>query len=188
MISNEGTPGMTGRIQKSNQFMIFDRIFWVIWLALPITIWLTFSSLMTDSPLLAGIPESCRAAIPLFSNFSTWGKAALSVLFLWQFALYGFVFFLAHRSIRQCMKGSVLVDQILRTLGIIGAIVTAWSFMQVIMNNAFLYVLTLTGDVKVFAPEYAFDVGLPALGILLLAMRAVIAYAIEVKREQDLTI
>jgi hypothetical protein len=188
MINNREQMQMADRVTKSNQFIIFDRIFWVIWLVFPVTIWLTYASFTTDSPLLEGIPESCRAVIPIVSNLSSLGKAAFSALFLWQFALYAFVFFLAHRSIRQCMNGSVLVNQILRTLGIIGAIVTAWAFIQFLLNNAFLYVLKLTGDVKVFAPEYAFDVGLPALGILILAMRAVIAYAIEVKRDQDLTI
>jgi hypothetical protein len=173
---------------KTNQFIILDRIFWIIWLAFPVTIWLTYGAVMAESPLLADIPEVCRASIPLVSQFSTVGKFAVASYFLWPFLLYGFLFWLAHRTIRRCMRGDVLVDDILRTLGVIGAVVASWAFIDLVVSNVVNYIIKLTGDVKIFAPEYAFDVGLPALGILILAMRAVIAYAIEVKQDQDLTI
>jgi hypothetical protein len=179
---------MAARATKSNQFIIFDRIFWAIWLAFPVTIWLTYNAVMVDSAFMAVIPESCRSTLPIVSKFSTVGKMAVASFFLWQFALYVIVIAMAHRTIRRCMRGDVLVDDILRTLGFIGAVIVSWVFIQVLVANIMKYVIFLTGDVPLFEPEYGFDVGLPALGILILAMRAVIAHAIEIKRDQDLTI
>jgi hypothetical protein len=171
-----------------NQFIIFDRIFWAIWLAFPVTIWLEYKRELTDTPLIGVVTESCSSALPVVSDFSTKGKIAVVGFLLLQFVLCAAMFWLAHRTIRRCMRGDVLVADILRTLGFIGAVVFSWPFIQLLVANGMKYTVLLTGDVKIFAPEYAFDVGLPALGILILAMRAVIAYAIEVKQDQDLTI
>jgi hypothetical protein len=174
--------------EGQNQFKIFDRIFWAIWLVLPVTIWLTYNTMMADSVFMAVVPESCRSTLPIVSKFSTTGKVAVASFFLWQFALYVIVIAMAHRTIRRCMRGDVLVADILRTLGFIGIVIVSWVFIQLLVANAMKYVIFLTGDVPLFEPEYGFDVGLPALGILILAMRAVIAYAIEIKQDQDLTI
>ena len=172
-------------------FKPLDRLFWLVWLALPIVMWLNYTAILDQSALKAELPpgaSNCADLVPQVANFTSGGKAGVLVYFLWQFAVYAWLLYLAHTAIHRCAIGQVFVDGTLNTLKLLGIIIVAWPFFDLAASNLLGYALTLTGDLKNFIPNFLFDVGPFGVGLLILTMRTVLGHAIVLKQDHDLTI
>ncbi len=172
-------------------FQWLDRLFWLVWLAFPLLIWQTYATVVDQASLAAELPvgaENCAELIPRVANFSMQGKAGFVVYFVAQYVIYALLLWLAHTAIHRCATGKVFVADTLRTLGLLGIIIILWPVYELITGNLLAYALTVTGDMKTFRPDFLFDVGPLAVGLLILAMRVVIGHAITIKQDHDLTI
>jgi Protein of unknown function (DUF2975) len=172
-------------------FQWLDRFFWLVWLAFPVLLWQTYLTVIDQSTLTDELPtgaEDCAALIPSVANFSAQGKASFVVYFVAQYVIYALLLWLAHTTIHRCAMGKVYVSDTLRTLGFLGVIVILWPVYELVTTNLLSYALTVTGDLKTYRPDFLFDVGPLGVGLLILAMRAVIGHAINIKQDNDLTI
>lgn len=172
-------------------FVVLDRLFWLVWLAFPIVIWLNYSAILDQSALTAELPPSesnCAELVPQVANFSINGKAQVLAYFLTQYAVYAWLLYLAHTAIHRCATGRVFVSGTLDTLKLLGIIIVAWPFFDLAASNLLGYALTLTGDLKNYSPNLLFDVGPFGVGLLILTMHAVMGHAIVLKQDHDLTI
>ena len=172
-------------------FAVLDRLFWLVWLALPVVMWLTYAALLDQSALKAELPEgasNCAELLPQVANFSWGGKASVLAYFLWQYAVYAWLLYLAHSAIHRCAIGQVFVSGTLDTLKLLGIIIVAWPFIDLGASNLLTFALTLTADLKNFSANLLFDVGPFGVGLLILTMRAVLGHAILLKQDHDLTI
>jgi Protein of unknown function (DUF2975) len=172
-------------------FAVLDRLFWMVWLAFPIIIWLNYSAILDQSALKAELPPSasnCADLVPQVANFSRSGKACVLAYFLAQYSVYAWLLYLAHSAIHRCATGRVFVSGTLDTLKLLGIIIVAWPFFDLAASNLLGYALTLTGDLKSYSPNLLFDVGPFGVGLLILTMHAVLGHAILIKQDHDLTI
>lgn len=172
-------------------FQWLDKLFWLVWLAFPVLLWQTYATVIDQSTLAAELPkgaENCAELIPRVANFSFQGKASFVVYFVGQYVIYALLLWLAHTAIHRCATGRVFVSDTLQTLGLLGVIIVFWPFYELITTNLLAYSLTVTGDMKTYRPDFLFDVGPLGVGLLILAMRAVIGHAINIKKDHDLTI
>ncbi len=172
-------------------FVVLDRLFWLVWLAFPVLIFLTYRSLSDGNALQAQLPDvdpACVASIPQVANFSVAGKAATFAYYCWQYAIYAVLLAFAHMTIHRCAVGKAFVVDTLRALGVLGAIVVAWPFADLALSNLLAFIVYRTQDVKTFEANYFFDIGPFGVGLLLLTIRTVIAHAIALKQDHDLTI
>jgi hypothetical protein len=182
---------MLNSIDNLQFFKQLDRLFWLAWIALPVVMWLTYSSLVDQSVLRAELPPEaakCADILPQITNFSSAGKAALLVYFLVQYAVYAWLMYLSHSAIHLCATGRAFVSSTLNTLKQLGMIVVVWPFVDLAASNVIKYALTLTGDLKVFHLDFLFDVGTFGVGLLLLTLGAILRHAIRLKQDHDLTI
>jgi Protein of unknown function (DUF2975) len=179
-------------VMESQSFLrALDRLFWVAWAAFPVVFWFAYQGSIDRSAIsaqFAGLSDECLKALPVLKDFSSTGKSAIAVYFAQQFGFYGLLLWLAHATLHRCATGTVYVDDTLRTLGLLGLTITAFPFVDLLASNVLGYALVRSGDLKEYSPNFLFDVGPFAVGLLLLAMRIVIAHAIAMKRESDLTI
>jgi Protein of unknown function (DUF2975) len=177
--------------ENPRHFKLLDRLFWLVWLAFPIIIWLNYAAVLDQSALMAEMPpqaSDCAALVPQVANFSGKGKAQVLAYFLTQYAVYAWLLYLAHSAIHRCATGQVFVAGTLDTLKLLGIIIVAWPFFDLVASNLLSYALTLTGDLKQYSPNLLFDVGPFGVGLLILTMRAVLGHAIVLKQDNDLTI
>ena len=179
-------------IDNMKLFKTLDRLFWLVWLAFPVIIWLSYLSVQGQSAdLLAELPPAfaaCADALPNITKFSTGGKAAVIVFFLAQFLIYGALLALAHLTIHRFARGQVFVADTLRTLGLLGIIIALWPFFDLLSSNLLGLAVRATGDMKGFAPDFLFDIGPFGVGLLIITLRAALRHAIAMKHDQDLTI
>lgn len=172
-------------------FVVLDRLFWLVWVALPIVMWLTYSTVLDQSAVRAELPadaSNCADLLPQVALFSRSGKAGVLGYFVFQYAVYAWLLFLAHTAIHRCATGRVFVSGTLDTLKLLGIIIVAWPFADLAASNLLEYALTLTGDLKHYNLNLLFDVGPFGVGLLILTMRAVLGHAIVLKQDHDLTI
>ena len=177
--------------RRQRFFVWLDRLFWLVWLAFPVLVWMTYDSLSDPSALQEQLPElgaECAGKVPQVANFSFAGKAVTFAYFSFQYIVYAVLLGFAHVTIHRCATGNVFVANTLKTFGILGAIIVAWPFADLAAANLANYAVHLTGDLQVFTPAYMFDVGPFGIGLLLLTMRTVLEHAIMLKHDSDLTI
>ncbi len=175
----------------SRQFVWLDRLCWLAWLVFPFLIWSTYQSLNDANALQAQLPDidpNCVKSLPQVPSFSPLGKAATFGYLAAQYVIYAVLLALAHLTIHRCAVGKIFVADTLKTLGIAGAIIVAWPFVDLALGNLHALLLYRTGDLKSFTPNYLFDVAPFGVGLLILTMRAVIRHAIALKQDNDLTI
>jgi Protein of unknown function (DUF2975) len=172
-------------------FQTLDHAFWALWVALPVMIGSIVWMLNDPVALLQGLtPEQMKCAdiIPKPANFSSTGKLLFWGMIAFTFSFYVFLMAMFHRMVRRFAKGQIFVSETLGSMQWIGAIMIAFPFAEVLVNNAVNYGLLKLGDSPVFAPSYMVDVGPIAVGAFLIALKFVLERAILLKSENDLTI
>lgn len=182
---------MTAIAARKTVFLWLDRMFWLVWALFLTTLWISFQSLYDTSAvreLMRDADPSCLQAIPQFPAFSNLGKTVFLAYLALSFCCYGVLLALAHITIRRCAQGTILLETSLQIFGWMGMIILLWPIVDLALENILPYVLLALGDVKVVVASYIFDIATFGFGLLMLTMKQVLAYAIELKRDSDLTI
>lgn len=176
---------------ETRWFTIMDRVFWVLWVLLPVTaiglIWIVNDP---DTYVAGLTPEqsACITNLPLPPNYSMLGKLALGSLFAFSLAFYALIMGILHRMIRRFAKGNQFDQLTLKSMKWFGIILIAFPFADMLLTNIVGYILSKTGDAGLFTTSFLVDIGPIAVGIFVLALMHVLKNAIALKTENDLTI
>lgn len=172
-------------------FIYADRAFWLIWLAFPILVWLTVRDVLDAPATLAAVApqqQACLQTLPLVVNFSQAGQVIYWLLVSVELGLYVVLLGMAHRVIHTCAVGRVFVADMIGTLRLIGWIITLWPVADLILSNLAFGFWTYQGDLAAFVPNYALDLPVVGVGMLLIVMAQAMQMAIALHRDAELTI
>jgi Protein of unknown function (DUF2975) len=176
---------------ETRWFTIMDRLFWVLWVLLPLTAIGLLWIVNDPDTYTAGLtPEqsACMANLPLPPNYSTTGKLALGSIVAFNLVFYAVIMGILHRMIRRFAKGKQFDQHTLKSMQWFGIILIAFPFADMLLTNIVGYILTLTSDAGLFTTSFLVDIGPIAVGIFVLALMHVLKNAIALKTENDLTI
>lgn len=172
-------------------FTYLDRAFWMVWLALPLVIFVSLKTLVDPGRLATQLPPElarCADLAPDPARMSAAGTAMYWGLFVFQVSIYLVLLGFLHVMVHRFATGRIFVGETLGTLQKLGVILIVWPFLETGVTNAVAYVLKARGDLPLFLPGYAIDIGPIAVGLFLLALRYALEQAIDIKSENDLTI
>jgi hypothetical protein len=172
-------------------FQWLDRAFWLIWLGFPVMIWLLVQSVL-DAPaqLLALAPEqaTCLAELPLPSTFSPTGQWVFWLAFAVEMVMFAALLAMAHAVIHRCATGQVFVSGMIGTLHRIGLLIVGFPVVDLVLQNLTLWVYVQTGDVPTFSADFALDLPVIGVGLLLITIAAAMRMAVQLHQDAELTI
>lgn len=172
-------------------FVALSRIFWLLWLMLPVTIALIVFAMIEPTNLVSGLSDEQRRCLDLFprpGNLSTAGSAIFWTVFALGVLPYVAMMLVMHRTVRRFAQGRVLVDETLSALRLTAIILIVWPFLELVADNAASWALKATGDVNFTAFDFSLELAPLAGGLFMLAMGKALEHAIAAKTENDLTI
>lgn len=172
-------------------FFWADRAFWLIWLGFPVLIWVAVRGVLTAPEQLAVLaPDqaACLAGLPLVVNFSPVGRAVFWSGFAIEFAIFAILLLLAHRVIHRCAMGEVFVLPMIGSLRLIGTLIALFPLLDLAITNLSMLVYVAIGDIPVFEPNFALDVTVIGMGLLMVVMAAAMRMAVRLHRDAELTI
>jgi len=194
-VLNLDNRGRSARMVKPNRHQLWfrnlDRLFWALWALLPVMVWLAYRANVSLPAIAATLPPEeahCLKLLPSPLNMSEGGKILFWTLFAFEISIYPVLLFILHRIVHRFATGSIFVVETLASLGLMGAILIVWPFLQTLANNIVIYLLAKRHDLPAWIPTYGVDIGPIAVGILLISLKLVIDHAIGLKAENDLTI
>lgn len=172
-------------------FRRLDRVLWGIWAALPVMLWAAY-----NASIEAGLPSSgmspdqirCLSILPSVVNLSPAGNAIYWSFFVFDSSIYVVLLAILHRLVRRMARGDLLVPPMLADLGTMGVVLIVWPFLETAVRNIVELLWIRTGDLPSWTADYFVDVGPIAVGVFLMALRGVLAHAIALKAEHDLTV
>lgn len=173
------------------RFRTFDRIFWLMWAAFPLMVWIIYATVIDAAALKDALPadrQNCADLMPNPSKMSAGGQAIFWSLFAFQLSIYVVLLATLHVIIHRFAMGRIFVSETLTSLSTIGGILIAWPFLESVVSNGAVYLLHQRGDLPIFVPNYVLDVAPIAVGVFLIALRYMLEHAIAMKSEHDLTI
>jgi Protein of unknown function (DUF2975) len=182
---------MTDSKDHLSWFRRLDRIFWLIWAALPVMIWLAYLGVIQAGTPSAGMtPEQakCFEILPTALSMSAQGKTILWSLFAFEISIYFVLFGILHRMVHRFATGRVLVSNTLANLQLMGIILIAWPVLDALATNLAGYFWQQSGDMLAWQINYVVDLAPIAVGVFLIALKGVLEHAIALKAENDLTI
>lgn len=172
-------------------FRIADKIFWVIWVLLPVTFGLLLYTLLQPETFTQGLtPEQIRCMGDKLS-ISQGSAATMTVfwiLFSYEFGFYVVLFAILHRMIRRFIRGSIFVGETLASVERLGWLILAFPIVSTLLSNACNMVLVALGQPTYGKIVWIVDIGPIAVGLFLVALKHVLHHAIQLKSENDLTI
>lgn len=178
-------------IDSTSLFRILDRLFWLVWAAFPLMIWLHYQNVMDLEAVAAALPADRRACIDLMPDpgrMSMAGQLIFWCLFTFQLSIYAVLLAPLHLIIHRFKTGRIFVSQTLTTLNWLGIVLIVWPFLDVAVTNFAAARLHAIGDLPVYVPGYVIDVAPIAVGLFLIALRFMLERAIALQAEHDLTI
>ncbi|MBK5653857.1 MAG: DUF2975 domain-containing protein, partial [Rhizobium sp.] len=187
-----GAMGISVREQRQLWFRRLDRAFWVIWLSLPVVLWLAYYRTTTAPGTIAeslgGEQAKCASIVVNPLAMSTTGQLLFWSLFALGVSFYAVLIGMLHRMVNRFANGRIFVSETLQGVWWMGIFLVVWPFIDTITTNAVIYVLYRIGDIKFLLLNYNLDVGTIAGGVFLMALKFVIEHAILLQSEHDLTI
>ncbi|MDR3435052.1 DUF2975 domain-containing protein [Telmatospirillum sp.] len=172
-------------------FRRLDRLYWLIWLLYPVTLWLSVHSIL-DTAALRDImkpnPAGCFESLPLPANFSLSGKMVYWSLFASAHAFFVAMLVVVHTAIRRFAKGDVFVLKTLHSVRQLGMLIVGWAVYQLAFNNLMAYGLFVTGDLQGYHADYEVDVPTLAVGLFVLTFKFILERAVTLQEDVDLTI
>jgi len=172
-------------------FRWLDRSFWLIWLGFPLLIWLTVTTILAMPTKLAEMaPDqaACIAALPHMTQFSATGQIVFWAAFGFETAFYAILMVMAHRVIHLCATGRVFVEGMIGMLKAIGLTIAVYPSISLIVANLTMAAYWMTGDLPSFMPEFALDLPVMGVGLLLVTIAAAMRMGLRLRRDADLTI
>jgi len=161
---------------------LFCRILWVLF---PITLcyglyWVFEFGYFTETG------DECSAH-PI-KEFSLPGKVLASIYLGINIVLYALLLAFIHHLIRKFRQGEMFVESTLEIMKSIAFVLMAWPFIEITLYNLVAYSLNKIGDLKDWDPSFYLELVLLALGGVILALRLVIAYAIKLHKDAEMTV
>jgi len=172
-------------------FRRLNRLFWLVWLAYPVTVWLSVHSMLdiaTLRDLMKSNPAGCMESLPILANFSLNGQILYWVLFATAHGFFVAMLVVVHLAIRRFARGHLFVLKTLASFRQLGFLIVGWAVYQCVFNNLVAYGLFLTGDVQNFRPDYSIDLPTLAVGVFILTFKFILERAIMLQEDVDLTI
>lgn len=178
--------------QKSMPLFIWlNRAFWLIWLCFPGLIWIVARGVLKAPERLSEMaPEqaACLAALPQLALFSPTGTVIFWVFFALQFGVYAMFLGLAHWVIHRCAQGRIFVDSMIGVLRLTGILIALWPILDLMLNNLITLALVWTGDFPVFYADYALDLPVLGVGLLVFTISVAMRQAVRLREDAELTI
>lgn len=172
-------------------FRLLDRAFWLIWLGFPVLIWiLVRQTLDAPAQLAALAPDqaACLEALPMVAHFSLPGRLAFWGQFGVNMAVYAVLLVLTHQIIHRCATGQVFVATMITALRRIGLVIAVYPLVDLGLTNLAVFVYAQAGDVATWLPDFALDLPVIAVGLLLVTMAAAMRMAVRLHQDAELTI
>ncbi len=172
-------------------FIWADRAFWLIWLGFPVLIWLLVMQVLDSRARLAALaPEqaACLAGLPQVVNFSATGQLVFWSAFGIEMAIYAALLAMAHWVIHCCAGGRVFVLPMIGMLRRIGIVIAVYPLISLLLLNLSMAAYVATGDMVVFIPDFALDLPVLGVGLLLMVMAAAMRMAARLHQDAELTI
>jgi hypothetical protein len=172
-------------------FLWLDRAFWLIWLGFPVLVWLIVDGIMgIPGQLAETVPEqaACIAKLPQVMNFSAAGQGVFWTVFGLQIAFYAALLFMAHRIIHHCARGQVFMQGMIGMLRTIGLTIAVFPVVDLVLENLSAAVYVLTGDLPIFLPNFALDLPVIGVGLLMVTMALAMRMAARLRQDAELTI
>lgn len=172
-------------------FVWLDRAFWLIWLGFPALVWVIADEIMGIPDQLAEmVPEqaACIAKLPQVMNFSVTGRAVFWSAFAVEMAFYATLLVMAHRVIHHCATGRVFMAGMIGTLRAIGMTIAIFPVLDLVLGNLSMAAYFATGDLPLFLPNFALDLPVIGVGLLMVTMAAAMRMAAKLHQDAELTI
>jgi Protein of unknown function (DUF2975) len=110
-------------------------------------------------------------------------------LLTFQMSIYFIILWLLHRMVRKFATGRIFVSDTLTGLKSLGLLLSVWPFVHSAVVYALLAGLKAHQDIPSYWPlPFNVNFGILAVGFFLLALKAVIENAIDIKADNELTI
>lgn len=167
-------------------FKRLDQAFWAVWCILPVIIGIRLYFLFTYGAFNTAGTTSEETPI---MDFSWPGIVLACCIISIGLVFYVSLFAFMHQLIRQFVHGNFFIDRTLQCMKRIAVIMLAWPFVKIIILQLLSYGLFLVGDIKEWTLEWhGIDLSLIATGLVVLALRLVIAHAIELHHDAEYTV
>jgi hypothetical protein len=180
-----------GELEIERLFVWLNRGFWAIWAGFPLLVWIIVDGIMGAQGRLAELaPDqaACLAELPQIMNFSTLGQTVFWTAFAVEIGFYAVVLAMAHRVIHHCATGRVFMAGMISTLRAIGLAIALFPVAELALGNIAMVAYRATGDLPVYLPDYALDVPVIGVGLLMVTMAAAMRLAARLHRDAALTI
>lgn len=167
-------------------FKRLDKAFWVVWGLLPLIIGIRLYFLFTYGSFNAegGVGEGT----PIM-DFSWPGIVLACCIISIGLVFYISLFAFMHQLIRQFVHGNFFIERTLQCMKRIAFIMLAWPFVKIIILQILSYGLFVLDDINTWEPEWhGIELSLIATGLVVLALRLVMANAIELHRDAQYTV
>lgn len=172
-------------------FRRLDRAFWLVWLAFPLMLWAVVRSISTVAPVPEGLSPEARACFeiaPQVAAFSPAGRRIVWAMLGIEVLFYAALLFLAHRVIHRCATGRVFMAEMIGALHTMGLMIVLWPPFDLLIGNLAVARLASLGDLWAYQPDFALDVPVMGVGILMLAIAVAMREAARLREDSELTI
>ncbi|MDR3436538.1 hypothetical protein [Telmatospirillum sp.] len=129
-------------------FRRLDRLFWLVWLAYPATIWIAVCDALDVSgirSLMKSDPAGCVESLPIPANFSLSGKILYGCLYASTQVFFVTMLIVVHLAIKRFAKDQIFVLRTLESVRSLGLLIAGWGVYESIYTNFLVYGLYLTG-------------------------------------------
>jgi hypothetical protein len=167
-------------------FRRLDRLFWVVWLTLPLMILETAGISPVD--LLRGDWAPASWLTDLVATLPTWGRTLYWIFYFSDFVVYAIGLALGHWVIHRAARGRLFAADIRAAVRLLGWILVIWPLIGLGLNNLINLAFAERPGADPFTPTFIPDVVLFGFGLFLLAIAAALAEAIRLRQDADLTI
>ena len=103
-------------------------------------------------------------------------------------AVYAVLLVLTHQIIHRCATGQVFVATMITALRRIGLVIAVYPLVDLGLTNLAVFVYAQAGDVATWLPDFALDLPVIAVGLLLVTMAAAMRMAVRLHQDAELTI
>jgi hypothetical protein len=185
-----GRPDGSG--DRLKRLRLLNRFLWLCWLGLPASFAWTYWRVTVLIPAAASSEPGGAHCLHMMGHpeyISPVGKVLFWASFAFQISIFFIALAVLHRMVRKFISGQIFVEDTLAGLKSLGYILIVWPFLMAAVRYGEDAALRALGDLPPHWPlPINVNLGVAAMGLFLLALKAVIEHAIEIKYEQDLTI
>lgn len=179
------------KAKRLARFRQLDRLFWLVWLGLPLMVWLSLAAAADPAALAAQLPAElaqCARLIPQPEQMSGLGKVLYWFLLGYQLSIYVVLLAALHRVVHRFAQGRLYAAETLSIVGWLGVVLVAWPFTETAVTGLVAYGLKALGDIPILVPSLAVDIAPITVGLFLIALRSVLTHAMAIEAENELTI